>query len=832
MGEMERIIEKAALLHDIGKVYLRAEPGHRTHSEAGVEFLLPYFTDDKRILRAVGHHHSKDLKQTSFSDDDISYLIYEADNIAASSDRRKNEDGGAGFSAKANLENIFNVFSSNEGKHTGFYLRGLLEDDEKMLYPLDKKDMQASSSEYKKITAYLHDNFQRKSPADMELNELLRIIEATMSYVPSSTAIGEIVDISLYDHQKLTAAFAVCMYQYFQNTGIQNYKEACYGSQQSLMRATPMYLLVSGDMSGIQDFIYTVPSKGALKSLRGRSFYLEILLEHMADEILTSLGLSRTCLLYTGGGHFYMLLPNIEPVQTFLQEFSRQMNEWFLQAYGNRLYIAMAWTPCKADEFKDGPDGGVRKVYQRVNRLLAKYKLCRYDAKQLETMFSKDSTYNHIEEGSRECNVCHMSIPVAELQQYSEENPEDLACQSCRNLLLLGKRVLQGDVFFVSAQADSDAMPLPGWGRELYLYAVRESELERTTVPIERIYVKNRMYTGKELATYLWMGDYTAQGEHHEILDFEELASLSGGSQEVTGIKRLGVMRADVDSLGAAFIAGFSTRYSTLSRTAALSRQLSLFFKRYINSICAGNINGINETQKRKFYLFNSHKKDQRDVHIVYSGGDDMFLVGAWDDLIELAVDIRQEFEQFTNGKLTFSAGIGFFHHACPISQMARVTGQLEDLAKGNPGKDSIMLFGTDSECVRPDVQDGVILKHSRPYSWDVFIHRVCGTKLQFLKDHFQILDVQSAGKLSLGKTGLYRILALLQEGEGDASHINLARFAYVLARLDPGKNDTRQNCYQEVRQQLYAWYMDDEDRRELATAIQLVVYNLREQRS
>ena len=64
-----------------------------------------------------------------------------------------------------------------------------------------------------------------------------------------------------------------------------------------------------------------------------------------------------------------------------------------------------------------------------------------------------------------------------------------------------------------------------------------------------------------------------------------------------------------------------------------------------------------------------------------------MFIVGTWDDVIELAVDIYQAFQQFTNGKLTFSAGIGFFKSGVPISQMARVAGMLEDKAKENDGK-------------------------------------------------------------------------------------------------------------------------------------------------
>ena len=59
------------------------------------------------------------------------------------------------------------------------------------------------------------------------------------------------------------------------------------------------------DISGIQSFIYTIGEKGALKGLRARSFYLEIMMEHIVDELLEKLSLSRANLIYTGGGHCY-----------------------------------------------------------------------------------------------------------------------------------------------------------------------------------------------------------------------------------------------------------------------------------------------------------------------------------------------------------------------------------------------------------------------------------------------------------------------------------------------------------------------------------------------
>ena len=816
-GGIKARIEKAALLHDIGKVVLRAEPGPHTHSAAGTVFLRPFLADEPDILRAVGHHHAADLRGWAAAADDISYLIYEADNLAASTDRRKNEEGTAGFSATMPLASVFNVFSGQDKGKQAFHLRGLLEEDTPQ-YPVSEAKVKAPSAEYQKLVRYLESNFQRRSPVKMEVNELLRVLEAVQSYVPSSTAVDEAADISLYDHQKLTAAFAVCMYMYFSARGMTDYRALCFGNRVAEMRRTEMFLLVSGDLSGIQNFLYTIPSKGALKSLRGRSFYLDLLLENLVDELLTACGLSRSCLLYTGGGHFYMLLPNTPEVQELLSAFTHSVNDWFLQRYGSRLYLAMGWMPCAAASFFADADSGMGKVFQQVSQRLAEVKLCRYDSNQLAQIFSPQSDLNKTRDGQRECSICHISSQ--ELLPYGS-SADTMACEGCRGLYELGERLLQHDVLavFPDLQSTKGAVPLPGWKRELYLVPLTKREAERQAVQMVRLYVKNRQDTGALLATELWMGDYSLRQQDGKVMELEQLARLAGGAAADRGIERIGVMRADVDNLGAAFLAGFPTKVATLSRTAVLSRQLSLFFKRYVNGLCAGQV-----PDGRSFALFADAVKQERAVHIVYSGGDDMFLVGAWDEIIELAVDIRRAFARFTAGKLTFSAGIGLFDARCPIAEMARRTGELEDYAKQAPGKDSIALFGMSAEQYAPGES-----MHSARYSWQVFEEKVCGEKLAFLQRYFALGSEQSPMKLSVGKGKLYRLLDFAREIDAGKGRINLAQFAYVLARLEPRKSAACYGAYQAVRQKLYAWYQCTEDRGQLATALELVIYGLRE---
>lgn len=210
-------------------------------------------------------------------------------------------------------------------------------------------------------------------------------------------------------------------------------------------------------------------------------------------------------------------------------------------------------------------------------------------------------------------------------------------------------------------------------------------------------------------------------------------------------------------------------------------------------------------------------------VHVVYAGGDDVFLVGAWDDLLEMAVDLREAFRRYTNGKLSFSGGWGIFSPTYPVIRMAQDTGDLEDLAKKtNPKKkDSVALFGTAEEGPVTPV-----------FSWQSFQENVCHEKLQFLLSHFRLEgisdDTDASGKIVAGKSLLYRILELLK-----AKPFNLARFAYTLARLEPmkkGTTEAEKACYREIREKLYQWGRGSEaDKLALETALRLVIYRMRD---
>lgn len=813
------ILAKGALLHDIGKVCIRSTNTKReTHSQAGAKFVQRFLsagTENEQILNCVKFHHSGELRNASLAKNDLAYIVYEADNIAAASDRREIEDGKNSFDTHKCLDSVFNIFAGLNTAKAGQYSLSGLNSAASFNYPT-QESIVASKDKYESLVDYFVSNFQRGDLAKMSNNELLRILEDLTSFVPSSTNVTEACDISLYNHSKITAAIACCMYQYFVDNNITDYKAACMDNAKE-KRQEEAFLLVSGDISGIQNFIYTIPSNGALKSLRGHSFYLELFMENYIDEMLEALNLSRANLLYTGGGHFYLLAANTSATQETICKVQHECNKWLCEHFGSALYMATAFTTCSANDLKCSEQQ--RSIFAAVSAALNQDKLSRYDGELLTQLF----TQQEISEEGRECSVCHRTS----MKLTASPIGDGLICPTCLGLYKLGQQMLEGETnFIISSKPVENSMEIFSLEGTVYLGTASKDALDKEK-NIKRIYGKNSALTGKLMGTRLWVADYISRDITNKTLEFSALAEASCSEEQ--GIKRLGVLRADVDNLGAAFIGGFvdykneiaDVKYATLSRYADLSRNLGLFFKLAVTKLCAGEMPQINGKTMKPFNIYGTKKNKMRKVHVVYSGGDDMFLVGAWDDLLELAVDIRNAFKLYTGGKLTFSAGLGMYKPAYPISQMAELTGKLENEAKNVPGKNSIALFGF--ETAQKDAEYELVCQNI--YNWDEFENKVCREKLDFLLQHLALTD-KDKNKLPAGKSMLYRLMQLL---DVDEDKMNIARFVYTLARMQP-PNKNLENIFNEFQAQLFQWIKQPEDCRQLRTALYLIIYYLREE--
>jgi CRISPR-associated protein Csm1 len=154
---------------------------------------------------------------------------------------------------------------------------------------------------------------------------------------------------------------------------------------------------------------------------------------------------------------------------------------------------------------------------------------------------------------------------------------------------------------------------------------------------------------------------------------FEELAGVEFKDEEkeeretAPSLVRLGVLRMDVDNLGTIFQKGFAPELRTFSRYCTLSRSLDYFFKGYLNHISESDPD---------FRAF---------TQIIYSGGDDLFIVGRWDVLPRMAARIREEFARWTchNPDLSLSGGMAVVPPKFPLLKAALFAEDFEKAAKG-----------------------------------------------------------------------------------------------------------------------------------------------------
>lgn len=775
-----------SLLHDIGKIVYRTGDV-RKHSISGYETIKEISNiNDDTILEQIKYHHADAINHATLSKDSLAYITYIADNIASGMDRRKSSDNvyEGGFDKNIGLSSIFNII--NENNQSYVYQPRMLNTEEKINYPSEKTAVYDKQF-YESVLRNITDNLKSIVINDEYINSLLEVMEANTSFIPSSTNLSEISDISLFDHVKLTAAVASSIMKYLDENHINNYHDILYKNSQDFYGQN-VFMMFSMDISGIQDFIYTVSSEGALKSLRARSFYLEILMEHLIDELLQRVGLSRANLLYSGGGHAYILLSNTQRHNDIVNQYITEVNQWFMDYYGTALFIAAGTAVCSANDLGYSYEGGVnqqyKEVFHKMSADISRRKLARYSAADIMKLNQQGD-----QDDTRECKICHRADMLNENE----------ICEMCQNIKEISSGILNDSFFsIVEKQPEQPNLILP-FGR----YMVSENR-EKLTKRIKeddyyiRSYGKNKFYTGDRISTKLWVGDY-ANGN-----TFEDLA------ERATGIKRIAVLRADVDNLGKTFVSGFESkrngdRYVSLSRTTTFSRKMSIFFKNHINQLL----------ENGQFYLERTISKGKRNAIIVYAGGDDVFVIGSWDDIIGFAVDLYHAFREFTQGMLTLSAGIGIFPSKYPVIAFADQTGQLESASKSYE-----------------DVKNGkrknavTLFDDKLTFSWDDFIGTVLGEKYRIIEEYF-------SHPLSRGKGFIYHLLELMRDESED--RINLARLAYTLSRLEPeivkDQDETKEasQLYDVFKRMVYTSMKNHEEIKEVTTALMLYVYLIRE---
>lgn len=466
-------------------------------------------------------------------------------------------------------------------------------------------------------------------------------------------------DISLFQYVKMTAAFAAALYRYHEETDSLS-ETALYDNGQKKFR------IINGDMSGIQKYIFGLKiPKNAAKLLRARSFQLWALSEIIADYLINEFGLSSANIITTAGGKFLILIQNTPASEKLLAELQLKFESYFLKEFAGTLFFILS----NGVAFSSA-DLMSEHIANSINQLGVNAEECKQFKMQKALQANGHILHELYTELQKKglCDFCAVFPADKDDNGYA-------VCPHCDALKTIGERLVKANkIIFHSEKLKQDA-PF----RELVEIKIKTDKAFG--------YVINDFEAGLPLINLPYIAP---KDTDTDIKSFEDIA------KDARGVKKLAMFKADIDNLGLIFTASLGNRMSLL-RYAEVSRILHYFFSSYYVHIIEAN-----ETYKNKIYT-------------VFSGGDDLCVIGAWDVIMDFAYDFRKELQKLTNNNpsITLSGGIALASSSLPVRSIAKEAENQLDLSKdfsdGGELKNAISVFGTTLgwEQYREYVSDG-----------------------------------------------------------------------------------------------------------------------------
>jgi CRISPR-associated protein Csm1 len=869
VGKKLLAVTLAGLLHDMGKFAQRAgmevtstytednaglyqpynrEQNRHTHlhalyTAAFIERFAEYLPalDDRfearsgdSLINLAAMHHKPETP--------LQWIVTQADRLGSGLDRQVFEGDEAGVTFRDFRKTRLIPLAEEMSRGKEFYQADTLETyhhrfrlgemSPEQLFPVRRSEAEpaadaAAKSEY----AALFDLFalelrklEHREVPGLWIDHFSSLWERFASSIPAATVGKVIPDVSLYDHCRTSAALAGALYGYHARTG--TLTDAAIRDNE-----IEKFLLVTSDFYGIQNFIFSEggsTNRSAAKLLRGRSFAVSLLSELAADRLCKTLGLPATSVLLNAAGKFTLLAPNLPETLEAIKQVEEELNRWLVSHFYGEVTIGFSSCTACGGDLSMGKFPG---LWERLGKAA--------DAKKYRKLSLNDHAgvvANYLDSFDNTLGICPFcgkrpADPRTLGDGYLGEN--EAACFICRDQIQLGAQLIKArtvSVLAADAAFSGNRLKEPIFGCCQLSFDLDEKTSRKlaATGGLHRMMQLAR--TGEPLSSGLavrfisgYVPVYTPEDEHDgrllhgrmseekklELIDmireggaksFHHIAKAAlnpshDSDEKFTGVEALGVLKADVDNLGRLFACGLPPERLNLSRLATFSRQMNGYFSIYLPQLLA---------QDTRF----------RNIYTVFAGGDDLFLMGPWNRIIEFAPVLRKSFRLFScvNPEITISAGITVDKPGVPVPVVAERAEEALKESK-DAGRNRITLFGES-------------------VTWDGF------------EDLMQKRDALEAWQRQgyIGKAFLYRLNELMATARAEkmllasGKPIDLdnmsclawrSSFIYSATR-NVGKNldkETRAKALDEVRH-IAAWLHDLDGK--LKIALWQVLYNQR----
>jgi CRISPR-associated protein Csm1 len=685
-----RTVILAGLLHDIGKYLQRGEFGGRVagqHPQVGANFVSLWKSDfshsvDADLLQTLvqRHHESHsfpDSLQVDAIQDEhtrtLARLVSRADNLA-SSERAERATGFRDFRTTALTPVFHRVRLLRDSAPAASHLPHAEVADlstEPAIFPEPGRQttgervtshIRAFGTAFGRLREQLNWN-----DFDCVYSHFLSLLGRFAGCIASDTQ-SEPPDISLYDHLRLTSAVAACLYQYHASTGTL--------ADEAVRRPeSHRCALVVGDLSGIQEYLFdvaTVGAGGVARRLRARSFFLQMLADACAYEVLGAFGLPLANVIMASGGKFYVLVPNLSDTgNDVLDRLRADCDGWLLENFHGALAVNLAWTPLADNDFGTGERGdGFGSALARLHGALAQRKQRRLERVLIHGGSWHESAFarSPFPAESGVCRVCG-HFP----RERASEGGEVDVCQKCYQDVKLGRCLPSAQ--YVGFYDRPLASGTPCF-KTTFFAAADVGGLPAGAALVTRLNDADLTPLARGPATFRFLTNHVPREPDGAVWTFEDIAARRKLGEGAARSGLLAIIKADVDYLGQVFQDGLRRdqppSYDTPSRVAALSRHLDSFFSAWLEWLLS-----------REF----------PQVYAVYSGGDDLLLVGPRAQALPLVGRLQKDFARYTeNPELTLSAGVTLVKPRLPLARAVEFADESLEKAK-NAGRDRLCIL-------------------------------------------------------------------------------------------------------------------------------------------
>ncbi|MDD4527945.1 MAG: type III-A CRISPR-associated protein Cas10/Csm1 [Candidatus Margulisbacteria bacterium] len=712
----------AALLHDIGKFrqrtglpltvsdefdyqnYLPEYNGKKSHYHAahtGVALAninKNYFDIDGDVINIASTHH---LSQTQFSFDKklepLYAIVKKADWLSSGLDRESSKkyeksetDTNERFNVgqqdykRARLESIFSqIKTDNQVQHI-IKVCSLNKLSAKNSMPKDKAELsqQTAEAQYKLFWSDFEATLKGIDYSLKEINfnqfylTMLTLLEKYTWCIPSSSY-DVIPNVSLFDHLKTTTAFADALYLYHEDKKTLTYKNIMESNL-----AENKFLLIQGDFSGIQKFIFNIKGHShAAKILRARSFFVSIATDIVAYKICKDIGLTPAGIVMNAGGKFTILAPNTGKTKIVINKIENEVNKRMSELTYGETRMNIAYVEAAEQDFFTHLDN-VPMFFNKMNEINNAL-----DEKKLKIIIDEDSAVfsnylNSWTEKNQDTGAC----------VSCNTNPKVKGdfCEQCSMMDSMGKQIIKAEYLSIGSEIEGFDLLL-GYkinfvkdANAEYVFTLKSDETA-DGYPVKRYAGNLPVLTANDLNDDRFCGMTETQFDKNEFKEgypktFTHLAYQSLNEVTKQGKPFLGVIKADVDNLGYIFSKGFmdikdkkEINELTFSKYASLSRMLDYYFTVVL----------IEEIKEKKL-----------NIYTVFAGGDDLFLIGSWTDMFKVIKFIKKSFKSYVanNEGLHLSMGFALAKPSLPVPKIGELAEEQLLLSK-NKGKNSFTMF-------------------------------------------------------------------------------------------------------------------------------------------